>query len=751
MIGASVDMDLGTGTPERVPLRDLGDEISVSGSLDGFGVRQMTFSRYGREQSLWRSRMIQNMASVTLTGYRGTPGSVASTELFNGWVREADFESDTGITTYTCQDVSLPFVDQELFLDVEIGSGQTRKQIVEALFTSLGWPQGTHDWPNDDGGYAFKGVSEGGDRRVSEWLVDYLVPIGRRARWKNGEIVVERFDTAEAATRTLGPGEIRSLTMTPPPTNAPNTVAMSANIYPYLGPGGRRTLTPVTVSTYGDITPEVAINVQNHTTGAITATGLTATPLTGVELTRIVTTDTVEGGALIQRVVQEYGWCAPVACNKKQDTSGVVSYNDDFDVYEFATSRSGLHGTIDTDSGYWRTQSAETFQLLRTTTTRYYFDNVDNGGLLKWSTTTVNELALIEMPSGTYVWLTLSTTPTPQIYYPCYMTDDKRAHIDGRETWVSYQYRRDYVEPAVDSIELTGWTEAYDYVVRSMRYPTLLSATEVADLGHVVVGVNANGADVLFGYGRSTERRPFPMYREVVLDGVTYPASEFLPLHFFWRGASYAYGRIWPTNYSEEPSVWSGSVTLNAIDATSHYQSWTLSYEARTALAASGLMQAGLLATNGLVPAVASYVNDVMDGALPEIDVVTEGQPPRPTTITVVDSVRKALADAIAITEYRSSDYCETRDQLNLAGFDVLREYAPRVQIETDWYHDIGEGSIIAVKDARLGASTAVKLLVQSFSASLNQRTAENSMTLDCVWFPAELLSPPALPVEVLE
>lgn len=350
--GFRTSMDRGTGTLETLTGSELGADVSVSGSLDGFGVRELTFSWFGKSRIPTKASVLRAMKRVTLDLVRGVPGTQGTRRLFDGYLRDQSFTAGTPpVASITAQDASLPHSLKPLFYSLPAGSAWTREEVFLDICDTHDIPVGNFDVP-DHGGELRKMISEGGDRTVLDFFKLFFEPVGARPYWRNGQLNVKKFDTTGDAVRTLGGGDFRTLSVAPPATNAPNQVQFTASVFEYDGPTNTRTITDT--QSFRDTYAIKKANVRQNTDGSIDTLSLTSTPADR-EVRRIVTDTTYTGGNITRRLITEYGWYVPRACNRRTSDGGATtSHNNDFAVYQFA-------------DGSWRTGQEETFRIIRTT------------------------------------------------------------------------------------------------------------------------------------------------------------------------------------------------------------------------------------------------------------------------------------------------------------------------------------------------------------------------------------------------
>lgn len=417
-IGVKVEMDLGDGVLTAIPAKDLGPTINLSDSLDGYGVQTCDFERFGDEQSPIKSSMLRRMGAVRLTGYRGTNGAIGSRPLFDGFIRQGSFSPYPPVGRIDCLDTALTFLDKPFIYSLAQGSHLSREEVLLDMCADHGVPVGTWDLPIADGfrgGKLFKGIEEGGETNFMGFLVEWLIPIGCKPQMRDGKLNIARFSTDADPIRTLTCGDIRSLSCEPPTTNGPNAVSMSSSIFDYTGPEGLRTLPPVIKEETSQMLLTSAINRQNKADGTITA--ITPNVTIGHMISsKTITTSTLNGGTLVAEVVDEYGWYAPLASRYKQDAAGAVSWNPDFDVFQYP-------------DGSWRTTQQPDFQKIRTRTLTRTFDDE---GLLATETRQIYQYTGVETFRGS-----LELATGAELYVVTYINEDGSAWGDGKEILIN--------------------------------------------------------------------------------------------------------------------------------------------------------------------------------------------------------------------------------------------------------------------------------------------------------------------------
>jgi hypothetical protein len=664
-IGVMVEMDKGDGALSTVLLSELSGDITMRGSINGFGVRELTFQRFGDSQSPFKSDLLRGMRQVRLTGFRGIPGVMASQLMFDGYIRDSQFNglSLPSVATIHCQDKSLAYVDAPLFYNLEPASLRGRVNVVLDALAAAGIPAGVFETPAGTG-IIYKAVSEPGTRRVLDFLTEFLLPIGVTGYWRNGVYNFRRFDTSGDPVRTLQLGDFRTLSIVPPPTNAANQVQVTTSMFAYLGPPGVRVVTE-TVTTPGSYTPVAATSKQDHTTGVVSAIAPAVVPDT--KILQTVTTTTYDGGTVTDRVTLTYGYYAPKACPNRQTAAGVTTYNGTFDVYQFP-------------DGTWRSQSTETWQLIKDEHLARTFDI--GTGVLTQEDTDISQFAAIQIP---YRTLNLPTDVT-ELFIDVLMSTagtDGRAWMGGVEQFDRERDSRVFTVTGGVLATSTVFIEAFtapEYTVIAPPAPGYIGPT-------------------VYVFGPTTAKT----YGQVAsAGGVLATIAQTV------------------TTYTAINSVSHSETTVYSAFAGGPYQPATF--------------QTNLSSLPGTPVTVA--------GPVPFLEIKSSNQQqPQPATFTVDDRLRQSLALGNTIPDYRQNGYCETDTELQTVGVEAMRAIAaPVVTIEMDIDWTIVEGSVIAIIHPRFGYG-AVKLLVTDINWTFSPSSGRNSQTLTCRWYPPELVS----------
>jgi hypothetical protein len=404
-LGVRVEMDKGDGVLFPLTQSERTPSLSITGSLDGYGVREVTFGKIPNESPL-RSRV--GARRVKVTGVRGTTGGYREWPLFDGTLRDASHEVFPPIGGFSAQDSTA--LNEPLFYTLPARSYTSRRAVIADICARYGIPVGTFTFldAGNVGGYTVKGINEPGDRTVLSFLAEYLIPTTCRAYWRDGALSIRHFNPSDTPVKPLTWSDIRSIRPIPPAANAANTVRLASEIYPYVGPDVTGT-TIVETTTAAAYTTVVATHRQNRLTGAITALGLTGTALGTRVATR--TTTVYSGGTITTQTVETYGAYAPKACNKKLNADGSTRYNEDFDVYLFP-------------DGSWRTVQEESWQVISKTVKSRVFDA---NGALSYEVWDQHDFVDYAAPNAQYngaAWIAQTNR---------YVKDDGSGWLNGKE------------------------------------------------------------------------------------------------------------------------------------------------------------------------------------------------------------------------------------------------------------------------------------------------------------------------------
>lgn len=442
-IGARFEWEPGDNAMRPLLATELPEQVTISGSHEGYGVRELSFGRFASGQSSLRSGVFAGTRRVRMVGTRGTLGGAREWPMFDGYTRETESGAYPPLTTITAQD-ALTQLNQKFVYSQAANIYKSRRSTLEDICSIYRLIPGAWDLGPEDGGYQVKPINEGGDRTVGAFLAEYLAPLARRHRQRNGRLDIVAFTAIGVAKRSLPLSVIRNVTVKDPQPDAPNAVRVSSDIYPYIGPDMTGS-PPVTTSTFGTYAPVVATHKQDHTTGVISALSLTSTPAT-VETRREVMTPFYVGGSIYSYSLEIWGWYAPRAANRRQNVDGSTRHNDAFDVFKFPDNT-------------WRTQQAETFQVIE-----------------RWEISrTFNTLHALSSEGGFRAWMHDPYAPVAQlngslVEVPIadrFMTDDGRGWFNGKEEvsllGARYQWWRSHYYDT-QTLNVTTYYDEINYI-----------------------------------------------------------------------------------------------------------------------------------------------------------------------------------------------------------------------------------------------------------------------------------------------
>lgn len=722
-IGCKLEVDLGTGTLEIIPLSAMGETITFSESIAGFGGSELSFTLRDLDSPV-KSALLRGMRRARLTLYWGTPGATLNDVIFDGYLREARWQHDTRSADVTCQDASIKFANQRVFYTLATFAGKTRETIIGEIAVAMGIPTGTIAAP----GTNYKAINEGGDNTVLQFFSDLVAPAGARVWWRDGALQIGPAGLGTPVA-VLKLADIRGpINVTPPATTTPNSIEFTSTLFPSLGAQGYTT-TVDTVTTPGPYTPAGSVRVQDHITGAISAH--VVTPGEETNVSQIVTTTSKWGNTVVSVVVEEYGWYAPKACPREIYGSGstVVSmpfggtetyertgytetFNTLFDVYEF-----GISG-----SGDWRTQERETWMLIKETVTINDFSATEPYWL-RTTTSTVSEYCAQEIPLGVVLLVTDELFP-PTYAYP----------TDGGDPIILYA-ALSFTGDAMTGIGLapvgfgaawpwrlstladgTAWTFGYELFRSTERQTTTYA---LADDGHLKSAATRVESVMPFVW-RLSGAAFAP-----VADNLIPPAQNYVLGPFASPRFCDAYGGTLLKDYT-----W---VVEYALDEFSydlaHWETTTLTPVTR---------------------ALANQPDTMAQFSPPSAGTVSVATPlPYPVTRTIITSdpqPQRIFADEDVLIALNgiipgtgSSDFPETVAEMAVCGLAILvNTCSPVVDFGRDPDGTIRAGDTITV-DPVVISDEAEDMLVLSNTITLNFKTNEFSQALTCLWIPPEL------------
>ncbi|HXG58201.1 MAG TPA: hypothetical protein VNL91_04190 [Thermoanaerobaculia bacterium] len=681
---AAIEIDRGSGL-ELIGADELGAEVSISGSYDSYG---RTASFFLRCESPLLDDLTRRMARVRITGYQGKPGYVGSKVIFDGFIQSARWVSYPKGAAIQCQDTSIRYAEILLEYDLAPGDIRTRKQVITDICTIYEIASGDWDLPND-GGVVFKGIAAGGDVRLIDWMRDFLAPIGRRPRFVGGKLYIVRADGVGSVQRVLtsadftldSPPEIE-----PPATSEANSVTVSSTVYGFIGPSGLRTVVE-RQTTRGVYAPRVAVNKQDHLTGAITATGLTTAAADRI-VSHVVTQTTFDGDTMVSQVIFEYGWRANRAHNRRITSGGVETYNDKFTVYQY-------------DDDLWYSSPQESFQLVRMTVTQRTFDSVT--GILAQEDTA--RFGWRGVPFGVSHF---DPTNGNEIRRDVVVDENGEAWLGGCESWLPIVTRSIFTPTAdgrVASIATTKFLHGA-YATGTLGFlsddgrsgiPSPANTIETAkraihhtaatlgdpphsfspDVGFLFVKFGPTGSP---RYGLTTT--PF--------SGYPFFVPEY-PLFGLGTDLVETYTQVSESEYRIETSAGRG------------YASWV------------GFAN---LESTQFTP------SRVITGAIPRLPEIASRTTAQAATLTVTDGLRENMTTPIRARV--QNDLCETIEEMRTVALEQLRELSA-IRINGGIPLDLllEEGQVVEIDVPEFTGPDPLRCIVWSNDLTLNMRTGE--------------------------
>jgi hypothetical protein len=680
-VGLLFDLDRGDGNLSRLPLSELGPQVSISGSLDGYG-RSMSISRAGVGQSPILYGALRSPLHIKATGCIGTPGNIQQLPVFDGYFLRPSFDSFPASARIDCQDVSLKYSSIKLDYNLDPGSFKTRREVLIEILNKVGIPFGLLDMGPNDGGLLFKPISVGGDRPVLDFLRDFLSPIGRRFYFRpDGKMEVRRFDLNQPVQRTLRAADIGGLSITPPATNDPNSTSVSGTLFYWVDASGFRTVVRQFPLDFGSSDPSTTIKAatskQDHTTGNITP----ITPPSGLPQPGgyVKITSVFSGNTLVMQRIESFAYYSARACARQQAaTTGVIDYNHSFDVYFYPDGSCRMDHVE-------RLQKVSDQLLVRTF--------LPDGKLLT-ERKDLMRFVPIEMPIAT---IDAAAVETPVFGF---ITDDGKSWWAGREIFeesigdTSYEARA-RLSTGTESTFTTYLPDPNTGQLFQTQTASYIIGTNFYAIVNKPVATVINPSNyAVFG--------PLASKRYGVIQ-----ASEGSGLNgylFCGQSSSVVNATVDETHYKQ-------TVTLNSLKPSIEFDRMH-------------------------PPSVTPGVT-IIAGAIPIVEKITATQIPGPTTQVVSDDVRSALVGA-GIPEYIQNDFCEDPSEFRTVCIERIRELSA-MQVETripiDW--SIKEGDVVKVNIPEI-TGTAIPLLVWGVQHNFNGATVGDT-SLSCRFWPAEV------------
>lgn len=680
-VGGSLSLDRGDGTVAPLKSSEVGSSITISGTLDGFG-RAMRFSRYGVTQNPLVYAALSAARTVTLAAYVGIAGAIDAAFMFLGLTRQTTFHTLPPVGDFECQDYSAEYARMKFFYYLAPRTVVARLEVFIDIVLRYGIPCDidTLDFGPDDGGIPYGGINETGRFGVLDFLRDFLKPIGRRFFFRaDGYIDVFRMDPNADPVKVFTAGDILRMDVTPPAVNAPNSVTVTADCYPYVGPPGARS---VTVEEYGPIVTYeydlFFVNKQDSATGVIapvspvpTAGILTVTDYLWKKRTK--TNYAADGGTIVSQLIEEYEQYSPLACRNEQNGAGVVTWNHSFDVYS-----SNYHGDSE-----WHVDPVPSLRVIRRTFVQHTYDAGTKRRLT--TSTEVSRLSKIDMPVAS---VDAAGVETPSAGF---LTTDGQSWWGGRE-FID-------VDDAANGGTLYGAGVWNDVEVYSTAYEVRARPSGVAQMLTETFTPNADGeltSDViqLYLWGKKT----------YVYFGGAAPVPPTLSWKFKATNATFP-GLVYCTlGVSVGAFQWNGLFNTSTVNRA-RYDDHTFLQYATVVLLQSTYEYYERMRSLYFVSDADPDRREDLDLSffghyplpIPINDYEVTVKAPAPKSATAPDQVRIGLSGVVT-EEFLANEQCETEEECHVVAFDRLREVsAAVVDLEAIMDLETEEGSVIEV------------------------------------------------------
>lgn len=684
-VGVLVEMDKGDGVLVPLTAAEMGGSVTLSGSLDGYGVRELAFQKVD-SRSPFLSADLRASRRVRMTGVRGVPGGVRKTTMFDGWLRSGSFDLKPNGAQIVAQEGAA--LNKLLTYTLAARSYRTRDAIIREICSRNGIRIGTFTWTGVAlGGYAFKEINEAGDRTILAFLSEFVAPTGHRVyqeidpRLSNGfaTLNIKKFHPNDTSTRTLTHADIHRMQITPPDANAPNVVRLSAALYPYIGPDLTGTVGPTTTAGVGSSTGLLAVNKQDKTTGVVSAIFPAATATTAPT---VITTLVYDGGSLLSSVVEEWGWYTPEIARRIQDGAGVMTHRTDVDAYQYA-------------DGLWYVDQTQTYRMKKRTSTTYSYNAAG------WLISTFVVIEQYTERETHFAYHNNGAGPELPLV-GIYRKDDGTA-LEPLQTPVASvgfvpEHYLEIYEPWYTSYSTNAGSEVTN--VRRMAYP-------IVSIG----GVMRNRV------------------REEAL-----PLIPGMNWYVFGPTASKRYSR-----FLNDVSTFADIKDYYAtVDADTHTVTTIPNLNGYQLTGAIDNATADLTAlVNGGGAVV--FQTLTVESPRPLGTQLTDSESPQTTSIIMPDLVRIGFNHGHRIQASAESSWCESAAEMETAALEEMRRIAGiGVTIETDVDWEVGEGDVITIPThPKLGPSPQLLVLSSAWNVDYSSRT--QSQTLRCVWYPPEI------------
>ena len=675
--GVLLSLDRGDGVLSRLMSSEIGEQISISGSLDGYGVRTLSFSREGFGQSPLLTSVLRSKREVLATGFLGSPGGVTGKSLFLGTLRSAPFDSLPAVAQIECQDGSAQWLNIPFVYSLQPGQRTSRMEVIVDIVQTFDIPCDVEslDFGADDGGVITKGITAAGETTLGAFIADFAKPMGRRPRvLPDGTLAFIRIDETATPKKTLTAGDLLSLKIAPPAVNDSNSVTATAKCFAYVGPSGTRITVEIEDGPTETFTPPYAAAVQVHASGAVNAMGAGGA-VTGPRWRKITQTRW-NGGTIIEQLVEEYGYYSPKVCRNKQDAAGAVSWNPDFDVYFYPD------GTDRLESQYqWR--------VVR----RWYLaKSVPSGGAIGQGEYETHYQA-IEMPIKSV------DAAGVEHFIAGLQTSDGRSWWAGQETI-------DLDTTTVFTAGVIGMNAAFSlHDVETYATGYEARTREQGTVVRIDRTFNANADKQV-----ATDTVAIFLYAQYTYNyqGTTAPAPPTLSWKFPFVASRPLL--IAPAIYATQSNA--GAFGWVRLDQASSSITRTQFDESTfTASVAFNIPAQFKIELFFFVFYDESYFNTYEDFShffigkatylplpIPVLEYLTDETIPAAHSQTSPDDVRIALAGETFPT-YIQADMCETDDELLTVAWEELRlRSADRIPIEIPFDPDLEEGDVVAVR-----------------------------------------------------
>jgi hypothetical protein len=325
-IWIEVYIDDGRGFPVLVPNSQIGSDMSIVESLDGWS-DELNMSLVGDKYSPLLSSLVRGKRKVEVWVTYGSPGSEfqTSTPTFSGYINSGSFQFYPPVTKIKVLDGASKYSEEKAEATLEANSGRSRLSVMyDLLNQGTPVPLGVIDL-GGDGGTVNKSFSTPTDARKFDVVRDFISPTGAYMYFSNQRLNVRRFQFPASVDRLLTKADISiPLTVDPPSTTDADVITGVSVKFSTSSITGDRT--QVETQIWHKVM-RVPTHVQYQDVGgAVHPNPVTSPESVDRIFKKIVTTTTYRGSTLVYSQVDEYGFFSPRIARQEYKDDGTGTF-----------------------------------------------------------------------------------------------------------------------------------------------------------------------------------------------------------------------------------------------------------------------------------------------------------------------------------------------------------------------------------------------------------------------------------------